>query len=162
MKRYVDLDETLNRMAKSCESVHEDIEALVQDAEVDELKVKRAGNVHGSDFKVLDGEEQTVVGMSSTRYVDRDNEIVVPKGVDLSHYVKAPVKLWNHNWDMPPIGKNLAIKATSKGLLAKTAIGGTEFANEIWKAVSFGSLNTSSIGFIPTKVLRNGTAILEA
>ena len=158
MKKHVKVNEALlDSIAKHSPSIHEDMAALARTAEVEDLVIKRRQQPGLAEFKIQDDEEQTIVGMSSTRFMDRDNEIVVPGGVDLTQFEKAPVKLWNHQWSELPIGKVTHIRATSKGLLTKAVIGGTEFANEVFSAVKFGSLKTSSIGFIPTLILRNGS-----
>jgi len=137
-------------------AIHEEIEQATKDAEVDSLIVKRSAVPTASDFKIASDEEQTVVGMSSTRGIDRDNEVIVPQGVNLDQFRQAPVKLFNHSWNELPVGKVPSIKAVKNGLLSKTVFGGTTFADEVWKAVQFGSLRTNSIGFIPTAKVFQG------
>ncbi len=156
MRRKVKLsDNLLNKMEAYSPSIHEDIETIKKEAEVDEICVKRGNTPGAAAFKIDKSEERTVVGMSSTRFIDRDQEIIVPKGVDLSQYRKAPVKLWNHQHDIV-VGKNVAIKAVKDGLLSKTALADTERALDVFKLIQFGAVSTNSIGFIPTKVFSNG------
>ena len=157
MKKHLEISENLlQKMEKHNPAIHEEMEALTKDIEMDEVIMKRRSVPGAADFKISPDESQTVVGMSSTRFVDRDREIVVPKGVDLSQFRKAPVKLWNHDWQGLPVGKNVAIRAVKDGLIAKTWVGGTDFAMDIFKAIQAELITTSSIGFIPTKVFSNG------
>ena len=156
MKRRVDLTEKfLEKMEHYSPSIQEDVAAIVKDVEVEDVCLKR-GNIPGNaEFKIDKNEERTVVGMSSTRFVDRHREIVVPKGVDLTQFRKAPVKLWNHDHNKV-VGMDVAIKAVKDGLLAKTKLADTDEALDVFKLIQFGAVNTSSIGFIPTKMLFSG------
>lgn len=155
MKHFIKLTEGfLNKFEKHVPSIHEDVAEIVKDIEMDEAVLKRSNIPANAEFKIDKSEERTVMGMSSTRFVDRHNEIVVPKGAELDQYRKAPVKLWNHDHNLV-VGKNVAIKATRDGLLAKTALVDTEFALDKFKLIQFGAVNTNSIGFIPTQVFRN-------
>lgn len=140
-------------------AIHEEIEALMKEAEVEDLIIKRAAIPGAADFKILEGDTQTVVGLSSTQDIDRDNEIVVTKGIMLDQFRKAPIKLFNHSWHgvILPIGKVPAIKAITKGLLSKSVIGGNDFADQVWKTIKFGSLGSNSIGFVPTEKVFQGT-----
>jgi phage head maturation protease len=138
------------------------IEALqeqLKEIEADEIELKRAPNA--GDFIIEKDEKHTALGYSSTRMLDRDMEIIVPGGIDTSQYVAAgQPKLFNHNWNGLPIGKNLFMKSDGYGLAAKTQYGPIEeydFAREVFSVIKFGSLRTSSIGFIPMQVLTQGT-----
>jgi phage head maturation protease len=95
--------------------------------------------------------EKTFVGYASTRSIDRDLEIVMPSGMDISQFQKAPVLLWGHRWGEPPIGKDERIENDHYGLKTLSHLGDTELANEIWSLVKGDMLKTSSIGFIPTE-----------
>lgn len=159
-------DEMLNRLP---DEVRESLQEKIANAEVDSdnLCLKRTQYVgdfntkaaHAvGDFEIEKGETQTAIGYSSTREVDRDHEIVVPNGGDLRDYKKAgAVKMFNHDWTGLPVGKNLRIKSDGFGIAHKTKYGGNDFANDVFSTMQFGSLKTSSIGFIPLKILWNGT-----
>jgi len=141
------------------DEVRESIEKKIENAEVESenLCLKRPSFVN-DEFKIAEGDKNMAVGYSSTRQLDRDNEIVVPNGLDLSDYKKAgAVKLFNHDWTGLPVGKNLAIKSDGFGIAHKTEYGGNKFAHEVFETMKFGSLKTSSIGFIPLKILWNGS-----
>ncbi len=145
----------LSKMAAYSPSIHEDIEEITKDIEMDEVRLKRSNIPGNAEFKIDKSEERTTIGMSSTRHVDRHREIVVPKGVDLTQFRKAPVKLWNHDHNKV-IGKNPAIKAVRDGILSKTVFAPIDDAVKVFELIKFGAINTNSIGFIPTKVFRNG------
>ena len=100
-------------------------------------------------FESLKEGERAIIQYVSTRDLDRDNEILMPKGCDLSEFKKAPQVLWGHNYSMPPIGSDKWIKADDKGLLAKTEYAETPRGEEVWQLRKAGHLRTSSVGFIP-------------
>ena len=93
--------------------------------------------------------ERAIIQYVSTRDLDRDNEILMPGGCDLSEFKKAPQVLWGHNYSMPPIGKDIWIRKDELGIKAKTEYADTERGEEVWKLRKGGFLNTSSVGFIP-------------
>ena len=93
--------------------------------------------------------ERTVTATISTGEVDRDNEVLVPKGGDFTNFLKNPVVLWAHNYYEPPIGKALWIKKVTDKIIAKMEFAETEKANEIYDLFKGGFLNAFSIGFAP-------------
>jgi len=99
---------------------------------------------------------KTFVGYASTRTIDRDQEIVMPNGMDILQFQKAPVLLWGHRWSEPPIGKDEAIENDHFGLKTRSKISDTQLAGELWTLVKDDMLKTSSIGFIPLEFLRSG------
>jgi phage head maturation protease len=94
-------------------------------------------------------EERTFSGYASVRTVDRDNEVILPDGVNLDSFRTAPVLLWSHAWGQPPIGKDAAIASDGYGLRTRSLMAETALANDLWMLVKGGFLKTSSIGFIP-------------
>jgi len=96
-----------------------------------------------------DDEERSTTELISTGDVDRDKEILLPKGADLTHYKANPQVLWAHNYSTPPIGRAAWVKKKAEGLLAKTIYATTSFAEEIWQLVRGGFLPARSVGFIP-------------
>jgi HK97 family phage prohead protease len=94
-------------------------------------------------------DEKTFIGYASTRNVDRDNEVILPGGLDLSQFRKAPVVLWGHAWSMPPVGRDTAVESDGYGLKTRSLMADTALANDLWQLVKGGFLKTSSIGFIP-------------
>jgi hypothetical protein len=106
-------------------------------------------NVSCNDLNPIGEEQRTFVGYASTRTVDRDGEVVMPQGMDLSQFLKAPVLLWGHKWSDPPIGGDLLIENDGFGLKTKSLLADTALASDIWTLVQKHFLRTSSIGYIP-------------
>jgi len=127
--------------------------------------VKAAVDVDGAEFvrkayvadvKVDSGDERVAVQYVSTRHVDRQAEVLDPKGAILTQFKLAPQVLWGHDYSMPPIGKDLDIRADDMGIVAKTQYAETERAMEVWQLKSGGYLRTSSVGFIPLESVAPG------
>ena len=104
------------------------------------------------DVQFKDGERSSV-DYITTRAVDRDREIVVPRGAVLDHYRSHPVVLFGHDYRSLPVGKNLWIKTDEKGVIAKTKYANTEKANEIWEYRKSGFPLAKSIGFVPLETV---------
>ncbi len=123
--------------------------AKTLDRKASELEFVRKGFV--AESKGTDDEERSSTDLISTADVDRDNEILLPRGAELTHYKKNPQVLFGHDYRSPPIGRAAWVKkdSASKGLLAKTIYAATEFAEEIWSLVKGGFLPARSVGFIP-------------
>ncbi len=99
----------------------------------------------------VDEQERTVTAVISTGAIDRDNEILSPKGADFEQYMKNPVVLWAHDYRDTPIAKALWIKKTWKAIKAKLLFADTPQAEEIYQLFKGGFLNAFSVGFRPTK-----------
>lgn len=90
----------------------------------------------------------------TTNAVDRDGEIVTPKGGDLKSYRKNPMVLWGHDYSSEAniIGKNLSVEVDENGLKALTQFAlRNEKAARIYDLFKDGFLRSWSIGFIPVK-----------
>jgi len=109
-----------------------------------------------ADLRVADSARE-FISKITTDTRDRDNEIVVPKGVDFKEYLKNPVILWSHNYADPAIGRSLWIKRWSeddrvRGHIAKGVVAnGVQKAEDVFKLMQQNILNTVSIGFVPIK-----------
>lgn len=131
------------------EGVKDSILGLIENP--DEVMVERrffAPTIEPKGESLKEG-ERAIIQYVSTRDLDRDNEILMPGGCDLSEFKKAPQVLWGHNYSMPPIGKDIWIKKDEIGIKAKTEYAETERGEEVWKLRKGRFLNTSSVGFIP-------------
>lgn len=95
----------------------------------------------------IDIENRTMEVVMSTRSVDRDGDIVEPKGIDLKNYLENPVVLWAHNSSMPPIAKVLDVTQEADHLRGTVQFAKTEMAEEIFQLYVGGFLKTWSIGF---------------
>ena len=129
----------------------------------EDVEVKRATCTVDKDMST-DPVRRMVKMYASTRHVDRDNEVVVPEGWDLSEFVKAPVHLWGHNYSLPPIGTDIEIAADAYGLKASTVYADTgtgALPETCFQLRRQGILKTSSVGFIPLERAWRGDAVFN-
>ncbi len=100
-----------------------------------------------------------VISIITTDKVDRDMEVILPGGINLTDYRSNPIVNWGHAKGLPtegevgmPIGRNLWIKPSrdGHGLVAKTAFDTNDpFAKRVRDKVKGGFLHSWSITFIP-------------
>lgn len=117
--------------------------------------------VAATDIKTtkLEDGSRTDVSDITTDAIDRDNEVILPAGLELEDYRKNPVVLFGHDYYSPPIGKCMWIKAKGNGLSACTKYAerpegheGPWVADAIFGLVQQEMLPGKSIGFIPTSM----------
>lgn len=132
----------------------ETIEELEKDQELIECEYKFDGETKESfglcKATDINEEERSVVAVISTDSVDRDNEVLVPKGMDAENFRKNPIVLWSHNASLPPVAKALWLKQGRKRITAKIKFAATERAEELWQLFKGKFLNAFSVGFKPT------------
>ena len=63
--------------------------------------------------------ERAVIARISTVSVDRDGDVMLPSGADLSDYKKNPVVMFGHDQGAIPVGKAVAINTRSRDIVAK-------------------------------------------
>lgn len=100
---------------------------------------------------------------ASTADVDRDGEIIDPKGWDIANYLKNPVILYAHDYTSLPIGKAESVKIGGDGLYISGRFASPEanpMAQKVRLLYEEGILNAVSVGFIPK--LREGNTITKA
>lgn len=124
------------------------------DADSEEFYVKRRSAI--TELEQLEEGERAVRQYISTRDVDRDRDILVPKGAVLDQFLLAPQVLWGHDYSLPPIGSASAVVTDAKGIRAKTVFADTPRAEEVWQLVRQGHLKTASVGFIPLDMTWKG------
>ncbi len=105
--------------------------------------------------------------VASTEQKDRQGDVVVCSGWDLTPYQKNPVVLWAHNYDQPPVGKTVnAFKDLRTGQLildvqfmsaeelaqAENPSEAVKFAESIYQMYKMGYLSAVSVGFKAKKV----------
>jgi len=97
----------------------------------------------------LEPDTRTVVAVISTDTVDRDGEVVLPRGLRKKAFQGNPVVFTNHDYFSLPIGKALWVKAEPRRVLAKYQISDkTPEARDVWALLRDGILQAHSIGFI--------------
>ena len=99
----------------------------------------------------VDEDERTVKAVISTGAIDRDGEVLSPKGMKHDNFVKNPVVSWSHNASEPPIGKAIWLYKGRKKIEAKVKFATTDRAEEVYQLYKGGFLNAFSVGFIPLK-----------
>lgn len=104
-----------------------------------------------SDDTKIDADERSVTAIITTDGVDRDREVLLPKGADVEQFSKNPVVLWAHDYVSVPIGKALWLKPGRKKITAKVQFADTEQGEEVFQLFKGGFLNAFSVGFRPTK-----------
>lgn len=115
----------------------------------EKLNKEQQLNITTKAVDLGDGEIEVIV---ATEDVDRDGEILDLNGLDVKRYMKNPIVLWGHDYNMPPIGKTLELIKDEAGRLkakVKFAVTQNPFAKMVYELVKDGFQNASSIGFIP-------------
>ena len=71
-------------------------------------------------IKAIKAEHDTVDFMASTNDVDREQEVIDPKGWDLKNFKNNPVILWAHSATDLPIGKATKVEVREDGSPVET------------------------------------------
>jgi hypothetical protein len=116
--------------------------------------VRKAIPIDPQNITIEDGERAAIRYITTPR-LDRDNEILIPDGADLSDFVRSPSVLWAHSYNSLPIGRDTDVKVTKKGILAKTLYANHAFAEDVFQCVKGGFLNANSVGFIPVETVQS-------
>lgn len=107
------------------------------------------------DRKAIDPDAGIYEAMISTESPDRDGDVILASGGDLTNFSKNPVVLYAHNyWDLP-VAKAIEVeKLAGAGVRARFQFpewGESEQADTVRRLWAGGFLNATSIGFIPKK-----------
>lgn len=128
----------------------DEIEEIELDFRMEQEKLQSFGISKATE---VNEDERTVTAIISTGAIDRDDEVLDPKGMDSTNFEKNPVVPWSHRAGEPPVGKALWVKASPKRnptkILAKVKFAMTERAEEVWQLFKGGFLNAFSVGFKP-------------
>jgi phage head maturation protease len=156
-------DEFLNHLP---EQMAEEVASALKDSDVEPV-LKRVPTVDVVRTGV-DGAGSADL-YASTRKLDRDREIVLPgplnigsamfAGMSLEQYKLAPILLFAHQWSGEPIGSMDNTHSDGYGVRGIAKFSSIQRAQNIWTLVQEGHLKTSSIGFIPTKVVDKGNPL---
>jgi len=108
--------------------------------------------------------ERSEVSIISSDKKDYSEEVVIPNGLDLSHFRQHRRVLYNHDRNAPPVAECLWVKTYKNTLRAKTMYpepksedAGPWFTTQLWGLVAAGLLNCKSIGFLPRTPKREPT-----
>jgi phage head maturation protease len=133
---------------------------LLKEAEVEKPVMKRVPTVEPVHVAIDDNLPSATL-YASTRRMDRDKEVILPNGMDLTQYNKAPVLLFAHQWSGMPIGSMDKTHSDGYGIRGVAKFASTQRGQEVWTLVKEGHLRTSSIGFIPTQVVEQGDPLFD-
>lgn len=122
---------------------------ITGDTNMDELKTIL--EIKGLDEKKQDG----YIGYASVAVLDRDREIIDPKGWKLENYRKNPVILTSHDYSKLPVGRALWVQPDENGLKVKFVLANTETGKEIQQLIDEQILNAFSVGFRAEKYIDN-------
>lgn len=98
-------------------------------------------------------DDNTAIAVISTDTVDREHEVLLPKGVVLDNFLKNPVVMWVHDYRSFPVGsaKKYWVKQGRKHIKAKWEWAPTEEAQEVRQLWEGNFLNAVSVGFLPAE-----------
>jgi HK97 family phage prohead protease len=108
-----------------------------------------------STVKKFDRKTRTVTFLGTKETPDRTGDIIRVDGWELDNFQKNPVFLWNHNRDIPAIGKVKSASRAGNGLLFDVEFASKEvdeFADGVFKKFAEGFLSAVSVGFIPKDI----------
>lgn len=135
------------------EEMREEVLARVEDQDTPQLQRKS----RAARLEIEEG-ERAAIQVISTRDIDRDEDIMDPRGVVLDDYRKNPVVMWNHDYSEPPIAKCVDISVTDEAITAKSVYSETPRAEEIYQLKREGILQAASVGFVALDWVYNGGA----
>tara|TARA_R100000808_G_scaffold1045_1_gene4967 strand:+ start:1510 stop:2286 length:777 start_codon:yes stop_codon:yes gene_type:complete len=124
---------------------------LMHDCHGYEEEVRKTHTGTLTKFHTAEGQREFVATIS-TNQVDRDGDVIDPRGIDIKNFQANPVIMLNHeSWELP-IGQALWVRRFTEngksGLLAKGKITDkTERAREAFGLMQDGVLTQTSIGF---------------
>lgn len=100
----------------------------------------------------VDEAARTFWAVASTEGVDRQGDLIVAEGWDLSNFLKNPVIPWAHDYSRPPVAKALEVKVDQGRLLFKAQFpppADYAFADTVFRLYRGGFLRAFSVGFSP-------------
>lgn len=90
-------------------------------------------------------------GIASTPALDRDGEVLLPRGCDTRNFDKNPVMLMIHNYRAVPVGKVTEVKINDKDIEFSFKWADTELGKELESLYNKDYMNAFSVGFVPHK-----------
>ena len=102
--------------------------------------------------------ERTIKFVVSDATVDRDKDVVDPKGWMLDNYNNNPVVLFGHDYHSLPVARSISITLEGGKLVSTAKFATAEenpFADSVYRMLKGGFLNAVSAGFIPTAYKEN-------
>ena len=111
-----------------------------------------------NQYTIFEGEERVLLATTSKiDGVDRDNEIVLTENIDLEAYRLNPLLMKNHSWSEDPVGHAIMSITTIDRLRQKFIFDEDERSLTTFRKYQSKSLRAFSAGFLPKRVIKNGS-----
>ena len=109
-----------------------------------------------TDTKAVEDKGRRVLNVTiTTNTIDRDGDIIEPKGINLTNFRKNPVVLMAHDYRGLPIARAENIKKTDNGIISDVVFpeeGVYPLADTVYRLYKDKFMSAWSIGFIPIKM----------
>lgn len=106
-----------------------------------------------SEMRASNDQKRTIEHVITARVVDRDGDVIEPRGVRFENFMKNPVTLFGHDSWAFPIGRCLSLDVSSDQIVAVTQFAGLDQASpeaeQAYLLNRDGFLRAWSIGFMP-------------
>lgn len=106
-----------------------------------------------SEIRSVNDQARTIEHVITARVVDRDGDVIEPRGVRSENFMKNPVTLFGHDSWSFPIGRCLSLDVSSDKIIAVTQFAGLDQASpeaeQAYRLNRDGFLRAWSIGFMP-------------
>lgn len=102
--------------------------------------------------KQINYKERTIEGWASRIEPDRDNDVIIPKGIQTESFSKNPVLMSSHDYHRSPLGEvTYLYKKPDEGLYFKAKLGTHKEAQDTLDMINQMGFVGVSIGFLPIK-----------
>lgn len=96
-----------------------------------------------------EGDQKVFSAIASTDALDRDREVLIPKGVITDQFMKNPVMLRIHDYRHVPVGKVLGIEVDEKQVKFDFVFTDDEEGKSLQNLYEKGFMSAFSVGFYP-------------
>ena len=106
----------------------------------------------GFDIKAAKEDDRIIEFIATSEIRDRDHDLIKIKGINTKNYKNNAVVLWGHSSRELPIGKTVKLTKSKDVLKAKIQFAKADenpFADQVYRLVKAGYINSVSIGFMP-------------
>jgi HK97 family phage prohead protease len=113
--------------------------------------LKRQNRAVTCDVREASRDDRTLTFVASTEDVARDGDIIRADGWMLDEFLKNPVFLWAHNYDVPPIGKitgTRKVTTPNPALEIDVKFAEHELAENVYTLYRDGFMAAVSVGFL--------------
>jgi len=126
-----------------------------------QVRVFDEGDPLANQFEEIGDPSRVIRFVASDDTVDRYEEVVLPHGVNFTSFAKNAPLMAFHDYNMWPIGKNVAGEVRGNTVLLDAEFDSADDdpeAEKVFRKIKSRTIKTGSIGFIPTKFITPGEA----